>query len=308
MEMMTNESLTSGSRKRILLVTESFPPVSHSGTLRTAAFARYLPRFGVDVDVLTAAQEYRTNRGVSEAQSEEVLGCNVFRCNWKYEQGNRFFPRILRRVPGLNGWYAQQYRKTLASAIVTQFLRQPKRPGYSAIIASSPPSEALLVGERLAAELDLPFIVDLRDLWTYVSHYRHYFDWLHDFRIESSVLKSAKAILVTTNGARDVVCNSFGIPSSRCHLVPNGFDVAELEQPANQEISDAAMDPTFVITYTGELSSSKQSKAQSERCLDLIIAEAESTIHGVRRDTCLTPLRFCFNADQSLVQLFESAL
>src|SRR5579863_1876652 len=60
---------------RLLLVAFSFPPAENSGARRPAALAKYLPRFGWDVVVLTPKMRGVTRRceGVVETDYRDII-------------------------------------------------------------------------------------------------------------------------------------------------------------------------------------------------------------------------------------------
>lgn len=89
---------------KALFIVHGFPPAQHSGTFRSAAFARYLPDFGITPIVVCASDEADVlTYGDRASESESVPGVVVARPDWKWKTSARgALQHALRRLP--LGW------------------------------------------------------------------------------------------------------------------------------------------------------------------------------------------------------------
>ena len=72
------------SRRKLLLVAAFFPPAGGVGTFRALKFAKYLPRFGVDVDVLAMREEVYRQRGFTGRASHRSRGFEMSVCSGRF--------------------------------------------------------------------------------------------------------------------------------------------------------------------------------------------------------------------------------
>ena len=166
---------------RALLVTYLFPPTGGSGVQRAAKLAKYLPRFGWELDVLTAAHDRFPWR--DESLLDDVRTAHAHRVEG-YEPAcvARRVASWLARLPGLNDkreWLEAGLQWRLArltdglglgqgeslwsSAAVRQGIALCRTCKLEAVISTGPPHFVHQAARRIARGACLPWLADLRD-------------------------------------------------------------------------------------------------------------------------------------------------
>jgi glycosyltransferase involved in cell wall biosynthesis len=138
-------------------------------------------------------------------------------------------------------WYPFAVRASLRAAPAAR---------WDAVVATSFPPTALLIGRTVAARLGIPYVADFRDAWT---HYHHaprrlaplarYERWL-----ETRVMADAAAVVAVDH--RMVAAPLARLPASRrppFHLIPNGYDEEDFAAARAREL------PPFSIVHAGQL-------------------------------------------------------
>src|SRR5262249_13202323 len=121
------------------------------------------------------------------------------------------------------------------------------RPDF--IFASAPPFTALLVAKRLSDEFGIPWVAELRDLWTQNPYYAYprWRRWIDEI-IERRVLLSAHSLVtVTPLWARDLKSR---YPEKTVTTIFNGYaeeDYWDLSTYVSKEPK------TLSIVYTGNI-------------------------------------------------------
>jgi glycosyltransferase involved in cell wall biosynthesis len=253
---------------RILSISYYFPPYNAIGALRTGKTMRYLAALGHELRVVTAAE----HPGLDASLSVEIPESQVLRVRWA--TADRLVARLLSRrraaagvgniapagaanaiisragalyrtlahfpdetAPGLPGVYRA------ASALVRAW-----RPDV--ILASASPVSTLLIAYLLGRRFGIPWVGELRDLWTENHSYpypaiRRYFERA----LERRVLRSA-AGLVTVSEPLAQRLRTRGRPT---RVVLNGFDPADYPVDA-----EPGRSPILRIVYTGHVFAASQ--------------------------------------------------
>jgi glycosyltransferase involved in cell wall biosynthesis len=247
-------------RVRVLFIARDFPPISHSGTVRSEAFARYLPDFGVDPVIFTAAPEHATRMaGLDQVclddWQDDPRWPAVYRAPWTSGlSGEGAFRGWLKRLPAVNILTSQAGRRRTVTALRGRAREAVRSHGVRAIYASVMPSETLLLAIELGREFNLPVIADVRDPWTYhpSAPYRHILDFLLERRLERSALSRCTRIIVNTRQSKLLLQDHLGVPPSRIQIIRNGYDEAEFRSaPATGEPLEPGK---FVLLHAGQLS------------------------------------------------------
>ncbi|WP_054864894.1 glycosyltransferase [Methanosarcina barkeri] len=135
-----------------------------------------------------------------------------------------------------------------------------------AIISSSSPIISHIIAHDLSEKYNIPWIADLRDLWTqnhYCTHSK--IRKVFDKRLELKTLAASDAITtVSSNLASNL--RKFHNRKS-VYSIPNGYD---LEESINTNIS---LSNKFTITYTGSLYNGKRDPSKLFNALNELIKE-----------------------------------
>ncbi|MGQ9650476.1 MAG: glycosyltransferase [Phycisphaerae bacterium] len=163
---------------RALLISYIFPPAGGSAAQRPAKLAKYLPRCGWDVEVLTAGHnrfpwrddslladvpdECRVHRvsGREPACMARSLAKLVPHAGWsdRIEKGMHWRLSTLLQRCGLDDPQSLWIGPAARLAV-----RQHRRNRYDVIISSGPPHFAHWVALRIARRTGIPWVADVRD-------------------------------------------------------------------------------------------------------------------------------------------------
>lgn len=244
---------------RVLLITFCYPPTEIIGSVRPAALAKYLPRFGWEPIVLTPRIQgaERESKLVVETEYRDALEEWKARLGLDRKRGvHEQFHLPVAKKPGstllhtrfldltkylltypdqLKGWIP------FALAAVEEIHRQ--NSGIAAIVTTSPPVSCHLIGRRAKAILGCPWIADLRDLWTQNLGERipHFLE----IGLEKRTLGAADALVTVSDPWASRLQQRY--PSQKICTITNGFDPDDFRSPSPPLTLD------FSITYTGQL-------------------------------------------------------
>jgi glycosyltransferase involved in cell wall biosynthesis len=202
--------------KTLLFVAPAYTPSEAPGALRIASFVEEASRRSWDVRVLSAA-------GPDEAPPEVVpLRHNERSLAQRLERVRLARLATTFRIPDAHAyWGVRAFRAGVAIA---------RQQEVAAVVSSSLPATAALVGAALAKRLDVPHIADFRDPWSF----NPYYVWpsrLHqrvDELLERRVLRDAAAIVcVSADMAEALVARNPRV-ASRVHVVPNGVERSQV--------------------------------------------------------------------------------
>ena len=230
----------------------------HSGVFRSAAFAKYMPEFGITPIVIcgTESDHGRAIRyGSSLDYQDDARYPTPRRIPWRLGRPDvplKFGERVMLRSPGANTVIRRRIMNAAVKRVVTAAREEANRHSPAAVLATSPEPEALVAAIKLKNDLGIPAICDLRDPWSYSPHakYRHRVDFFLERRFEAATLNAASKVIANTPTAREMLIHAVGLPSNKVVVIPNGYD----EQDFQSFSGDVHFDPdTFVIAYTGLL-------------------------------------------------------
>lgn len=233
------------SAKRILFLTDNFPPEVNAPATRTLEHAREWVSKGHEVTVITCAPNFphgKVYEGYSNGliSREVVDGIKVVRV-WTYIAANEgFLKRIL------------DYISFAVMAVISGlFIRT------DVIVATSPQFFTAVAGRWLAALKFKPWIMEVRDLWPEsivavgaMSEGRVY-RFLE--RVELNLYRSARKIIVVTDAFK-VKIVSRGIDASKIDVHKNGV-ILDLFTPRAKDSELLLQNPQLtgkkVFAYIG---------------------------------------------------------
>ncbi len=245
---------------RILLVSYLFPPNNAIGSVRMGKLAKYLTRQGHDVRVLCADDPDLPHDLAVEIPHSQIVRTGAFQINFlpkailgrrrrEFQRGTTTLsPTLL----GMGGLYRTLFNVPdgqigwLPVALSTgKRILSEWRPDV--IYASALPFTSLIVAKRLAAKLGIPWVAELRDLWTENPYYDHP-SWRRriEQKLEAWVLRSAAAVVTVSEPLADSLREAHQRPT---FVIRNGFDPEDYQSARPVE---GVMDPQCLnIVYTG---------------------------------------------------------
>ncbi len=234
--------------KQLLLITYYFPPLAGGGVHRPLKLAKYLPEFGWRPHVLTV------RRGVWNAVDETLLS-ELPDAVRVHRTAVPLPGRLLGALRGRRGEALMRTRDSIhperpawperAKAIFRKAvyvpdefigwfpfgLRAGKRIAQAsridAILSTSPPHTAHLIGRSLARATGLPWVADFRDAWTRNPSFLHGAGLRGrvESRLEKAVVQNADRIVTVSEPIRNGFLRDHpALDEGRVRVITNGFD------------------------------------------------------------------------------------
>jgi glycosyltransferase involved in cell wall biosynthesis len=274
-EESTNSLPRNERRRRVLLVTYTFPPVGGAGVQRVAKFAKYLPRHGWDVSVLTAANPSVPtfdHELAKEVPAEtKILHARTLEPSYAVKSAIGSATSSSRGIAGRARAAAKRVARSVAGSLLQpdpQILwrRDALRVGlealrsehHDAILVSGPPFSAFCIAAELARRTGTPLVLDYRDDWDISNR-----SWENkrlgpvstriQQRMQRRVLRAANAVVATTPAsAADLerICRSAG-SRAKTTCIYNGYDADHFSEAPLE--SQSQQDHQLRLTYVGTL-------------------------------------------------------
>lgn len=242
--------------KQVLYIAYFFPPLGGAGVQRSLKFVRYLPEHGWQPTVLTGAADYwLRDDGLLDELGPSIVIHRV--PAW----GRRFLgagarPAAGAAVPRPAGSAAPTPAAPRSSARIGLFrtlarwifvpdaylgwtyparrfargLAQGSR--FDAVITTSSPDSAHLIGRALKTSFGIPWIADFRDPWVRRLSYAAPTP-LHDRwqrTLEARCIEAADAVIVTSERTRaDFLHRLPATAAEKITVVTNGYDEGDFE-------------------------------------------------------------------------------
>lgn len=140
-----------------------------------------------------------------------------------------------------------------------------KNGDIEAMISSSSPVTSHIIAKELKLKYGIPWIADLRDLWSQ-NHNYHYgpIRSLFDRRLELKTLRIADALVTVS----PICANELGTLHKRdAYTITNGFD------PDKMKTDDIKLTSKLTITYTGQIYTGRQDPSKLCSALNDLIKE-----------------------------------
>lgn len=293
--MGTRELVRAGiSVRKVLIITFHFSRKERVASIRLRGLAKYLPEFGWEPTIVTAKQpnsinQESTSQNLCRLIETDYQDINAYLASFfginpdkpireslnikSVKNKNTLFDRTWGLVKELlyypdreKGWY--KYGLEAGKEILEE-------DNYDAIISSSFPVTAHLIARELKLHYNIPWIADLRDLWTQ-NHYYPYssFRKMIDTRLEKKTLGLADALTTVSGPLNEALSGRY--PDKYTSTITNGFDPEETNP-------GVPLSKGFTITYTGQLYRGRQDpepllKALSELIHDGVVERGDVSI------------------------------
>lgn len=237
--------------RNVLVIAFYFPPMGLSGVQRTLKFVKYLPEFGWNPIVLTAAAE--SYYGYDESLMREISqDTKIFRTPGSGKPSRKFPSYFVQKIGRavLQTIYLpdSKVKWKIPALKLADYIF--KLHNIDVIFATSPPYTDLIIGKELAEKYKVPLISDYRDIWV-GNPFNFYPTPFHkNFHVENerSVLSKSDKVIVTNRDAKELLIQSY--PNSISHdevaIIEHGYDRTDFENiDYNKDNSK------FVITHSG---------------------------------------------------------
>jgi glycosyltransferase involved in cell wall biosynthesis len=235
--------------RNLLFVTYQFPPIGGSGVQRAAKLAQYLPRAGWRPHVITAGHTHYPLLDPTMAVDHDddvpvhrVCGlepAGLARAVCRHLAREEAVPRWLSGLEDRLYWRLDRVCTSLplpeaemlwVPAAIRQARRLIQRYEIEAVVTTSPPHSAHIVGRSLKRRLGLPWIADLRDPIIDNFAYRpssrltdRFWRWL-----ERTVARQADVVTVTCPELAEQLAGRYrDVDAGRLATITNGYDPAD---------------------------------------------------------------------------------
>jgi len=261
---------TDRSGLRILFISYFFPPFNAIGAVRTGQTVRRLLEAGHDVRVISANRQglpatlgikgatdvasYTDWIDVDMIMSLTLGGERVQKIKSTSAAPQRGASQ-LRRLLGVAGrlyvsWMHVPDRYIGWYPFARKACEQILDQGWKAdvIYASATPYTGLMVASSVSRRYRIPWVGELRDLWTDnpYAHHRWLSRWL-----ERRTLRTATALVSVSEPLAETLRRKYDCP---CHVIMNGYDREDyMALDPGSNMGDAEKDERLRIVYTGQL-------------------------------------------------------
>jgi glycosyltransferase involved in cell wall biosynthesis len=245
--------------RNVLIITYFFPPMPEIGGIRLHGLAKYLPEHGWNPIILTPVLPGEPDPRFHVIQTSyddiKFKWKKRLRLNPKETLNKQFgisrakdrpsiidllayLPREIILYPdSIRGWYRH------AIPAGDRLLQSEQ---IDAVLSSSYPATCHLIAKALAEKYRVPWIADLRDLWTQNPYSNHcVLRRFAEKRLEIRTLSKASALVTVSKPLADDLSRLH--IHKPVHVITNGFD------PEDACFAPPELTDKFTITYTGVL-------------------------------------------------------
>jgi glycosyltransferase involved in cell wall biosynthesis len=237
--------------KRVLIIANLF-----YASPRIPGLAKYLPEFGWQPIIITVPlgenpdssfgppNDFRKGNWVIETRghaSGKTVGTRVRKRLGRIKPLLRFFHRRYSEIAHYPD--KEKHWMPLAMKAAEELL---KNEDMDAMISSSSPVTCHLIARKIKNKYRIPWIADLRDLWTQNHNYPYsVFRRFFERRLETKTLSMADALVtISLPMANRLNLLHKGKP---VYTITNGFD------PEKMSTGEVDLTAKFTITYTGQI-------------------------------------------------------
>jgi glycosyltransferase involved in cell wall biosynthesis len=286
--IVTPPGIPSGKMK-VLIISYYFNQEEEIGSIRIQGLAKNLANSGWEPTILTIKSKTNSNHQFKTIETDY----EDLRENWKKvlnlnteeplkEQLDSTKNYIQRNIVDviLKIWselfaypdlQRNWYKPALEAGI--QIL---ENESFDAIISTSSPVTSHLIANKLKKGYNVPWIADLRDLWTQNHYYMHTkFRKILDSKLESNVLAEADALTTVSPTLVEKLKEKH--KKANIFSIPNGFD-------PNKVNPGVPLTNKFSIIYTGRLYEGKRDPALLFKALKELSEEKKIKLNDFRVD------------------------
>lgn len=240
--------------KKVLIIAHDFHNKEIISSIRIHGLANYLSEFGWQPIIITSDSYQQKNFGNFKVINIPYFNRKLSRYNNNCKKYGIIY-RVINRL--WDELIAQPYDYSIdwLYSVLDQYKLKLLNEKYDAIISTSPPETAHLIAYNLKKYFNIPWIADLRDLWTQNHYYGYfYFRKVKERKLEKKILTNADALITVSDPLVEKLKNLH--PEKTIYCIPNGFDPENVNYNKN-------FTKKFSIVYTGKLLSGIFKKYQN---------------------------------------------
>jgi hypothetical protein len=259
--------------KRILFISYYLPPLGGPYSIRLVNFINYLDKSGWNVDVLTILPHenfplYENNSVKNYSESLNIFRTSngfinkifyslIKNANYKLKHGHS--SNIKNNGRELQNYFLKMFKHIANSLLIPDStiewfpfgiykgLKLSKKNNYDLLISSSFPATCHFIAYVIKKKREIPWIVDYGDPWVFNPFFTpKRIKFPIEYKIESSILKTADAIIVTADETKENYLRNYPeLNRFKINVIPMGAE-NKLFQNVNIDRSKK-----FRILYTG---------------------------------------------------------
>jgi glycosyltransferase involved in cell wall biosynthesis len=249
--------------KRVLIIAYHYPPRPGVASNRIGGLAKHLPDYGWESIILTTplhegkwapyAKVIETNYISISDKIKNIFGLKSgiglqHQLGIEQPERNKFFKWCIEKFKEIID-YPDEFR-TWTKTAVKEGKKLIKEEKIDAIVSSSSPASTHLIASQLSQKQQIPWIADLRDLWTQNHCYKYSSLRLFFERaLECNTLKKASALVTVSEPLVEKLLKMHN--KSEVYCITNTFDPEEFRVEDHKP-------KKFYITYTGQIYNKKQ--------------------------------------------------
>lgn len=208
---------------RVLIVAPSYVPSSYPPTHRVRFFARHLPEFGWEPEIVTVEPADMNEPADPDIHRLAPASVRVSR--------SRAFPLALTRPFGVGDL---GYRSLLPMRRVLNRVVEQRRPDL--VFIPGPPWPAFLQGPYLRRRYGIPYVIDYIDPWVSAmgadGRWWTKAFWFRQLalKLEPNVVRHASHFVAVSDGTNDGVRVRYPwLPPDRFTGIPYGFEASDFD-------------------------------------------------------------------------------
>jgi len=236
-------------KNNILLISYYFPPLALGGVKRPYALYKYLPEYSYDVTVLTVKNifypEYDYSRRLSGFENPIIRTGSFDPARLMYLLGFRRQKRSTIKLPAQTSLFFPDSKKGWIWFALRAAKKVIEDYNISAIITSSPPPSAHIIGMKLKDTFNIPWIADFRDFWFSLPIEKVYSS-------PDQILKAEALKKSFFDKADELVCVNNGIRNylGRGEVIMNGAEIDDTKSWRSDRKRD---DAKFIVGILGTI-------------------------------------------------------
>ncbi len=233
--------------KNLLMITSTFPPQEDVGGLRPAMFAKYLPLFKWRPIILTRTYphfdaNYKTTlTGISGLPPDDDIVSIEMATDADCVGHDRLSDKVTKFI---KPEYGRSWN--LIEQMINTFLASRHAAEIDAIYATSPDFASIAVGVLLGNKLNVPVVVDFRDVVEQDEHlgFRPRLLFYRHIARRYWLTRKAKHALVVSNEHQAILSRRLTVPVS---VIVNGYDHEMFKA------MEGVRSQSFKINYVGRI-------------------------------------------------------
>ena len=300
--------------RSVLMVSYDFPPMGSPGALRASKFAKYLPKYGWDPNVVTCQIGDSPSTGLGEDSFDSL---QVVRSrDWKRllkktraskkSDASKAAPApepVVSRKPPTERFLSKVVRKAFFPdreiswypSAVQAASQVAKNQNVQVVYSSALAITNHLVAGKIARRFGLPWVVEFRDLWALEwDSKKESLTQKMRKRCERAIVTQADRIVMVTENQKLAMAEAYPDSASKLVVIRNGFDPAD-----TRDVTATAPDSRLVLTHCGMLYGGERDT------LPLLSAIAQLQDQGLLTPECFQ-LDFVGPPEAHLAQQIES--